>query len=93
MSMNLCLLPPGEKIAAMRATQEASPNAAALRATVPDRMPTRIISAGQLQRELTQQTEEELQQTLADINRAAVLGDPELTVDAIMIAKFLVKNN
>ena len=56
----------GEKIAAMRATQEARLHAAALR----DRIPTRIIGAGQVQRELTQQTEEELQQTLADISRA-----------------------
>ena len=39
------------------------------------------------------QSEEELQQTLADVNRAADLGDPELTGDVIVIARFLVKNN
>jgi hypothetical protein len=65
----------------------------ALRAAVPNRIPTRIIGADQVQRELTQQTEEELQQPLADISRAADLGDPELTRDAVIIARFLVKNN
>ena len=63
----------GERIAAMRATQEANPHAAALRAAIPIRIPTRVIHADQVQRELTQQSEEELQQTLADIQRAANL--------------------
>ena len=83
----------GEKIAAMRVAQEASPYAAALKSTVPERIPTSVINAGQVQRELTQQSEEELQQTLAEVNRAADLGDPDLTGDAIIVASFLVKNN
>ena len=49
--------------------------------------------AGQVQRELTQQSEEELQKTLADVHRAANLGDPELTGDAMIVVRFLVKNN
>ena len=77
----------------MRVTQEASPYAATLRSTIPDRIPTRVINAGQVQRELTQQSEEELQQTLADVHRAANLGDPELTGDAMIVVRFLVKNN
>ena len=83
----------GDRIVAMRATQEANPHAAALRAAIPMRIPTRVIHADHVQRELTQQSEEELQQTMADIQRAANLGDPEIKPDSVIVARFLVKNN
>ena len=81
-----------DKIAAMCATQENSPHAAALRAAMPLKIPTRVISADQVQMELNQQSEEELQETLADMQRAISLGDPDVKPDSVVLARFLSKN-
>ena len=70
-----------DKIAAMCAAQEASPHVAALRAAMPLKIPTRVISADHVQMELNQQSEEELQETLADMQRAISLGDPDVKPD------------
>jgi len=60
---------------------------------MPLKIPTRVISADQVQMELNQQSEEELQETLADIQRAISLGDPDIKPDSVVLARFLSKNN
>ena len=42
---------------------------------------------------LAQQNEEDHQQTLGDVNWAENLRDLELTGDAVIIERYLVKNN
>ena len=81
------------RIASIRAEQNNTQHIADIRAGLPERISNRVIGIEQVQRELAQQTEEELQQTLEGVNRAANPRDPELTGDAVIIARYLVKNN
>ena len=81
------------RIATIREAQNNNQQIATIRAGLPERIPTRVIAREQVQHELNLQNEEELQQTIGDVNRvrAENLNDPELTGDAVIIARYLEK--
>ena len=79
------------RIATRREIQNHSQNIVNMRAGLPDTIPARVIARDQIQHELTLRNEDELQQLTG--NRARRLNDPQVTNDAVVVARYLMRNN